>query len=147
MNITFSCSSVWITVSVTRLYFTKQPVKVLRVSQRLLCVFTPPLGSKTQGVYCLKASQYSVLLTSRQCLNRTKQQPEIFSLVLQQLAFDIVYFGAWLVEMGFGRIFGRDCVQKIGAVFKVVTAWGNYMFFNAVIYRLSLYYSVSNLQL
>lgn len=77
----------------------------------------------TQGVHCFL--EYSVLLTYRQCLNRAKQQwqPEVFSLVLQQLAFDIVYFGAWLVEMGFGRIFGSDCAQKIGAqVFKVATA-------------------------
>ena len=66
---------------------------------------------------------FSILVVNffmtRQCFDRKKQQYqlEVFSLQLQHLCLDTVYFGVWPVEKGIGRIF-RVSVQKIGLILK-----------------------------
>lgn len=62
-----------------------------------------------------------LLFKGRYCCDRTDQQgrPKVFSLGLQQLDFDIVYFGAWLAAKGFGGIFELSAENSL-TVFKVV---------------------------
>lgn len=75
------------------------------------CHETPSFGSENKELSpsplpnCL--SVFSVTSSRPDSSDRTHQQgqPEVFSLGLQQLGCDIVYFGARPVEKGFGGIF------------------------------------------